>query len=197
MDSPTFTTLVSIALGIGLAASAGFRIFLPLFALSLSAHFQLWPVNESWQWLGSTPALVILGAATLAEICAYLVPFVDNLLDTLAVPLAGLAGTAVMVSTTAGLSPEITWALAVIAGGGAAAAVKSTAAATRAVSTAGTGGLGNPVLSAAETGTAAAMSALSLFLPFAAAAAVLLLAAALWFALRRLRRKTAARTPAA
>ena len=97
----TFTTLLSIALGIGLAASAGFRVFLPLFALSLSAYFGLWPVNENWQWLASTPALIILGVATLAEIGAYLVPFIDNLLDTLAVPLAGIAGTAIMASTTA------------------------------------------------------------------------------------------------
>ena len=63
----TFTTLLSIALGIGLAASAGFRVFLPLFALSLSAYFGLWPVNENWQWLASTPALIILGVATVAE----------------------------------------------------------------------------------------------------------------------------------
>ena len=55
----TFTTLLSIALGIGLAASTGFRIFLPLFGLSLAAYFGLWPVNENFQWLASTPALVI------------------------------------------------------------------------------------------------------------------------------------------
>ena len=63
----TFTTLISIALGIGLAASSGFRVFLPLFALSLSAYFGMWPLNESWQWLASPAAITILGVATLAE----------------------------------------------------------------------------------------------------------------------------------
>lgn len=47
------STIISIALGIGLAASTGFRVFLPLFALSLSAHFGMWPLNGSWQWLAS------------------------------------------------------------------------------------------------------------------------------------------------
>ncbi|MDO5639319.1 MAG: DUF4126 domain-containing protein [Neisseria sp.] len=176
----TFTTILSIALGIGLAASAGFRVFLPLFALSLSAWFGLWPINENWQWLASTPALIILGVATLAEILAYLIPFIDHLLDTIAVPLAGLAGTAVMASTTADLSPAVTWALAIIAGGGAAAAIKGATATTRVASTATTGGLANPVVSAAETGTAVFMTLLSLFVPFAAVAVLLLIAFWLW-----------------
>lgn len=176
----TFTTILSIALGIGLAASAGFRVFLPLFALSLSAYFGLWPINENWQWLASTPALIILGVATLAEITAYLIPFVDHLLDTLAVPLAGLAGTAVMASTTADLSPAVTWTLAIIAGGGAAAAIKGATATTRVASTATTGGLANPVVSAAETGTAVFMTILSLFIPFAAVAVLLLIAFWVW-----------------
>ncbi len=184
----TFTTLLSIALGIGLAASAGFRVFLPLFALSLSAYFGLWPINENWQWLASTPALIILGVATLVEITAYLIPYVDHLLDTLAVPLAGLAGTAVMASTTADLSPAVTWTLAIIAGGGAAAAIKGATATTRVASTATTGGLANPIVSAAETGTAVFMTVLSLFVPFAAVGLLLLIAFWLWRKYRRYQR---------
>ncbi|UOO82452.1 DUF4126 domain-containing protein [Uruburuella testudinis] len=184
----TFTTLLSIALGIGLAASAGFRVFLPLFALSLSAYFGLWPINENWQWLASTPALIILGVATLVEIGAYLIPFIDHLLDTVAVPLAGLAGTAIMASTAADLSPAVTWTLAVIAGGGAAAAIKGAAATGRVASTATTGGLANPVVAAAETGTALIMTVLSLFVPFAAVLLVLLVAFWGWRKYRRFQR---------
>ena len=185
----TFTTLISIALGIGLAASTGFRVFLPLFGLSLSAYFHLWPINEHFQWLASTPALVILGVATLAEIAAYLIPILDNLLDTLAVPLAGIAGTAVMASTTADLSPAITWALAIIAGGGAATAIKGATATTRITSTATTAGLANPVVSILETGMAILMTLLSLLIPFAAIILVLLLAFWLWRGYRNLQRK--------
>lgn len=160
-----FDTLISIALGVGLAASSGFRVFLPLFALSLSAYFGMWPLNESWQWLASTNALIILGIAAITESLSYLIPFVDNLLDTIAVPLAGLAGTAVVASTAADLSPAVTWTLAIIAGGGAAAAIKGASATTRMASTATTGGLANPVFSVFETGMAVVMSVLSLFVP--------------------------------
>ena len=189
----TFTTLLSIALGIGLVASTGFRIFLPLFGLSLAAYFGLWPVNENFQWLASTPALVILGVATVVEVAAYLIPVVDNLLDTLAVPLAGLAGTAVMASTMADLSPATTWALAIIAGGGAAAAIKGTTATTRVASTATTGGLANPVFSLLETGAAVFMTVLSLLIPFAAVALTLLLAFWLWRTYRNFQHKKMSR----
>ncbi|WP_225035770.1 DUF4126 domain-containing protein [Winogradskyella sp. SM1960] len=161
-------TILSICLGIGLSASVGFRVFLPLFALSLAAYCNVWELNESWQWIGSTAAVITLGIATLVEIVAYYIPLVDNALDTIAIPLATIAGTAVMVSTVADLSPVITWALAIIAGGGTAAAVKSSASATRVGSTVSTAGFGNPVVSTIETGSSVVMSIVSIFLPILA-----------------------------
>lgn len=164
----TTETILSIFLGVGLSASAGFRVFLPLFALSLAAYFEIWELNESWSWIGSTTAIITLGIATLLEISAYFIPFIDNALDTLAIPLATIAGTAVMVSTVADLSPVITWALAIIAGGGTAAAVKSSASVTRLGSTVSTAGIGNPVVSTIETGTSIVMSIISIFIPILA-----------------------------
>ena len=164
----TTETILSIFLGIGLSASAGFRVFLPLFALSLASYFDVWELNASWSWIASTTAIITLGIATLVEIAAYYIPFVDNLLDTVAVPLATLAGTAMMVSTVADLSPTITWVLAIIAGGGTAAAVKSSASATRLGSTVSTAGFGNPVVSTIETGSSIFMSIISIFLPILA-----------------------------
>lgn len=154
----TVETILSIFLGIGLSASVGFRVFLPLFALSLAAYFNIWELNESWMWIGSTTALITLGIATLVEIIAYYLPVVDNALDTIAIPLATIAGTAVMVSTVADLSPVVTWALAIIAGGGTAAAVKSSASVTRLGSTVSTAGVANPIVSTIETGTSVVMS---------------------------------------
>ena len=161
----TIETTLSICLGIGLAASVGFRVFLPLFALSLATYFNVWELNESWSWIGGTTAVITFGIATLVEILAYYIPVVDNVLDTIAIPLATIAGTAVMVSTVADLSPVITWALAIIAGGGTAAAIKSSAGATRLGSTVSTAGIGNPVVSTVETGTSIVMSIISIFLP--------------------------------
>ena len=169
----TIETILSIFLGVGLSASVGFRVFLPLFALSLAAYFILWELNDSWLWIGSTTAVFTLGIATVVEIVAYYIPVVDNALDTIAIPLATIAGTAVMVSTVADLSPVITWALAIIAGGGTAAAVKSSASATRLGSTVSTAGIGNPVVSTIETGTSIIMSIVSIFLPILAIILVL------------------------
>tara|TARA_R110002111_G_scaffold57012_4_gene96841 strand:+ start:4512 stop:5102 length:591 start_codon:yes stop_codon:yes gene_type:complete len=165
-------TILSIFLGIGLSASVGFRVFLPLFALSLAAYFNIWELNESWLWIGSTTVVITLGIATVVEIVAYYIPVIDNALDAIAIPLATIAGTAVMVSTVADLSPVITWALAIIAGGGTAAAVKSSASASRLGSTVSTAGFGNPIVSTIETGTSIVMSIISIFIPILAIVAV-------------------------
>lgn len=79
-----------------------------------------------------------------------------------------------MASTLSDMSPAMTWALAIVAGGGAAATIKGTAATTRVASTATTGGLANPVVSVAETGTAIGLSALSIFAPVIAMVALVL-----------------------
>ncbi|WP_370445564.1 DUF4126 domain-containing protein [Confluentibacter sediminis] len=161
-------TFISICLGVGLAASVGFRVFLPLFALSLASYCNVWELNDSWQWIGNLTALITFGVATLVEIFAYYIPYIDNLLDSISVPLAAFAGTAVMMSTMVDLSPVITWSLAIIAGGGTAAAISSSSSIMRLTSTTTTGGLGNPIVSTIETGTSIFMSIMSIFLPILA-----------------------------
>lgn len=162
MDS---TTIFSILLGIGLAASVGFRIFVPLFALSIASYYNVIPLNESWEWIGTIPALVTLGIATVVEIVAYLIPWLDNVLDTIAVPLAAVAGTAVVLSTAADLEPLVTWSLAIIAGGGTATAIKTSTSTTRLASTATTGGVANPIVSTVETGSSIIMAVLAFVAP--------------------------------
>lgn len=183
----TSETIISIFLGIGLAASVGFRVFLPLFALSLASYFDVWSLNDNWGWIGSLPALIVLGVATLVEIFAYFIPWVDNLLDSVAVPLAAIAGTAVMVSTIANLDPVVTWSLAIIAGGGTATAIKGTSAAGRLTSTATTGGLANPVVSTIETGTAVVVSTASIFAPIIAAVLVIIILSFVFWIYRKIR----------
>ena len=158
-------TILSVFLGIALAASVGFRIFVPFFVLSLASHFQIIPLNENWQWVGSEIAMITLGIATIVEIGAYLIPWVDNILDTIAIPLAAIAGTAIMLSTVANFDPFFTWTLAIIAGGGTATAIKSSTSTTRLASTATTAGLANPVVSTIESGTSVLLSIMAVFIP--------------------------------
>lgn len=160
MDFFDTTTILSFFLGIGLAASAGFRVFVPLFLLSLATHFgaDVLNLNANWTWLGSWPTLITLGVATVVEILAYYIPLVDNFLDSLSVPLAAVAGTLLMGATLMDMGEVATWALAIIAGGGTAAAVSGTTATTRAVSTGTTGGTGNFLVNTGETVVASFLS---------------------------------------
>src|SRR5512139_1669936 len=110
--------LLSICLGIGLSAACGFRIFVPLLAMSiasLSGHMML---SRGFEWIGTYPALMAFGTATLLEISACYIPWVDNLMDSVAAPIAVVAGTVVAASSIMHMSPLMKWVLALIAGGG-------------------------------------------------------------------------------
>jgi hypothetical protein len=174
MDS---TTIFSILLGIGLAASVGFRIFVPLFALSIASYYNVIPLNDNWEWISGIPALITLGIATIVEIIAYLIPWLDNVLDTIAVPLAAVAGTAVVLSTAADLEPLVTWSLAIIAGGGTATAIKTSTSTTRLASNATTGGVANPIVSTVETGSSIIMAVLAFVAPVLA---IIIVVIVLW-----------------
>jgi len=180
-----FDIAASIALGIALAAAAGFRVFLPLLVTSVAAYTGHLQLSESFAWLGSVPAMATLAIATIAEILAYYIPIVDNLLDTLTTPAALVAGTVLSAAVMTDLPPIVKWSAAVIAGGGAAGLTQSVTAMLRAKSTAFTGGIGNPVVATAETGSALVVSGLAILAPLVAIAAVVLL---LWFGARAMRR---------
>lgn len=184
----TTETILSIFLGIGLASASGFRVFLPMFAMSLASYFQVFELNESFQFISGLPALITLGIATIAEIFGYYIPFIDNLLDTIATPLAAIAGTIVMASTLVHLSTEMTWILAIIAGGGTASAMQGMTSVTRLASSVKTAGLGNPIVATAETGTATAMSALAIFVPIVAIIFVVALLGIVYFLYKKFRK---------
>lgn len=169
LDSiPYLSYAISAFIGIGLAAASGFRVFLPMFAVSLASYMGWIPMNEHFQWLAGLPTLITTGIATIVEILAYYIPYVDHVLDTLSVPLATVAGSVMFASQFTDLGTFPTWALALIAGGGTAAAISSGFAGTRAASTATTGGLGNSVVATTETAGAGIMSFLALAAPLIA-----------------------------
>ena len=175
---------LSVVLGVVLAAATGFRVFLPMLVVSGAAYTGHLTLDNSFAWLGTPFALTMLGVAALAEVLAYYVPGVDNLLDALATPAAIAAGTIVSAAVMTDLPPMVKWIAAVIAGGGAAGFTQGLTAMLRAKSTAFTGGFGNPVIATGELGGSVLLSLLALAAPLAAFAVVILL---LWLALRLLR----------
>lgn len=176
---------VSIALGVALAAAVGFRVFLPLLVASVGAYSGHLQLSEGFAWLGSLPAMTMLGVAAAAEIAGYYIPAVDNVLDTVATPAALIAGTLLSAATMTELPPILKWSTAVIAGGGAAGLIQGMTSLLRAKSTVLTGGLGNPVIATAEIGGALLVSTLALLAPFVALAAAMALC---WWAVRLVRK---------
>lgn len=179
-----FDLAASIALGVGLAAATGFRVFLPMLVASAAAYSGHLPLADSFAWLATPSALTILGVAALAEILAYYIPGVDNLLDTLATPAAFVAGTVVSAAVITDLPPMVKWTAAVIAGGGVAGLTQGLTAVLRAKSTVLTGTLGNPVIATAELGGSLLVSLLALAAPLLAVGVVIVF---LWLAIRLLR----------
>ena len=96
--------------------------------------------------------------ATVFEIVAYYVPWLDHVLDIAATPAAIVAGVVVTASVVTGMSPVLRWSLAAIAGGGVAAAVQLATVALRRASTYATAGLAHALASTLETGGSVGMS---------------------------------------
>lgn len=158
-------TISAIALGIGLSASAGFRVFIPLLISSIASHFGILELGENFEWMGSVPALICFGVAAIVEVLAYYIPFVDNLVDSIATPLSVGAGTLLMTSVFPVENEWMKWILGFIVGGGAAATIQSGTAITRLMSSKFTAGTGNPIVSTSEGVAATGISILSLIIP--------------------------------
>ena len=187
---------MSILIGIALSATCGFRVFVPLLAVNIGTRAKdadgqpLIELAAGFIWLSSDIAMMIFLVAAIFEIGGYYIPWIDNLLDSVASPAATIAGTLITASFITGMDPWLQWLLALIAGGGVAGAVQATTVVTRASSTVTTGGLGNPIVSSVETSGAFLGSALSILAaPFALGVFVLLLGSGVWIWFRRRNRK--------
>lgn len=176
-------TMLGVFLGVGLAAACGFRIFVPLLIMSIASLSGSLTLSPEFEWIATYPALATFAIATICEIAAYYIPWLDNLLDTIAVPAATVAGTIVMASAVTEMTPLLKWALAVIVGGGVAGTVQGFTSITRVASTVTTGGVGNPVVSTAEAGSSIVMSILAIAMPAVAAVAVIVL---IFFSVRKI-----------
>jgi hypothetical protein len=182
---------LSIVLGVALAAATGFRVFLPMLVVSGAAYTGHLSLDDSFAWLGTLPALIMLSVAAGAEILAYYIPVLDNLLDALAAPAAFVAGTIASAAVMIHMPPMVKWTAAVIAGGGIAGLTHGVTGMIRAHSTILTGGLGNPLLATAELAGALVVSVLAVAAP---AAAIGLVIVFLWLALRLVRQLRGARS---
>lgn len=157
-------SLIGVLIGIGLSAASGLRVFVPLLGLSIAGHYGLVPLGDSFLWLASWQAMLAFGVASLLEIGAYYIPWLDHALDALLAPAAAVAGTLMMASTLGDTSPLLKWSFALIAGGGVSTTVHFGMSALRAAVSLPTGGLANPAVSSGESIGAVIMTLLALLL---------------------------------
>jgi hypothetical protein len=141
-------------------------------ATAVIGHLSL-PSDISW--LSSDQALIMLAIASVIEILAYYIPFIDNLLDPIALPLATMAGTLVTASTLPEMNFLVQWTLAAIVGGGSAGLIKGTTSLSRIGSTLLSGGWANFLLSTAEWVGATLLTFLALTLPIGAGIVALII----------------------
>ena len=167
---------ISICIGLGLAASSGFRIFIPMLAANIAALSGVHQFGSGFEWLNTWTAFGILITASIAEIAAYYIPWLDNVLDHIALPVAVGAGTLLSTSfISADMAPALKWGLGLIAGGGTAGIIHAGMGLLRLGSSAGTGGLANPFVSTAENAASLTLSVGAFLIPVAVAALVLIL----------------------
>ncbi len=179
---------LSVALGVGLAAACGFRVFVPFTIMSIAALSGYLHLSPDFAWIGTYPALLAFSTATVLEIMAYYVPWLDHVLDTIAAPAAVVAGAIATASVVTGMSPMLQWSTAIIAGGGAAAIFQASTTVVRGVSTMTTGGIGNFFVATGELIGAIALSILALALPWLALLCLVLFVV---FIVRTLQRRRA------
>lgn len=184
MDTAALFT--AILLGLALAACCGFRVFLPVLGVCLAAHFHLIHLQPDFSWLSSAPAMVCLIAAAVTEILAYYIPWLDNLLDTLTLPLALAAGAILATSVLPVQDPMIRWALGIVGGGLSAGTVHASTGLLRLFSSKTTLGTGNHLVATSENGMALGGTLLSIFLPIVAGTIAICLV--LWLLVKIVRR---------
>ena len=171
-----------LIIGIGLSAACGFRVFVPMLGVCIAALTGHLTLYSGFEWMGTWPALIAFSAATVLEVAAYYVPWVDNVMDALATPAAVVAGIIVTASVFGDVSPFLKWSMAIIAGGGVAAIVQGGTVALRAGSSGTTGGMANFLVSTMELVGAILVTVLAILLP------ILCLVVVIWIGYKMIRK---------
>jgi len=174
-----------VAMGIGLAASAGLRAFLPLLVISIAGKVGWVPLADRFEWLATWPAVIVFGVAVVMELLSDKIPLIDNLLDTLQVWIKPVVGALLAVAVLTELEPLPATVLGIMAGASSAGIVHIVKAKARLLSSALTAGIGNPILSLIEDAVALIGSVLSVIVPFLIVVVVALAIIGIYVAVRR------------
>jgi len=169
--------LPSLAMGIGLAACAGVRAWLPLLLAGLLARAGVLELGPSFHFIASNQALILFGVATVVEMLGDKIPAVDHTLDALSTVLRPAAASLLAASVMWKVPDPLTaLALGVAVGAPTSLVPHAAKSAVRAASTAFTGGLANPFLSLLEDLLTVVLFAFTVVVPVLVALTILVVA---------------------
>lgn len=165
--------IIQVSLGVSLSACAGLRAFLPLLALAILARTGYIHVGHNFEWIGSTPTLIVFSAAALTEIIGDKFPAVDHFLDSSGFVIKPIAGTILFSTVIIKMDPLLAVALGIMVGGSISELIHVKKASLRVASSGFTAGMANPIISVLEDAGTAAGVAVSFIAPILGAIVVL------------------------
>jgi len=181
------TAIGSVLAAFGLSGAAGLNAWLPLFASALLDRLDVVELAAPFDELSSTTGLVLLAVLTAADFVGDKIPLVDHVLHLLGTVVAPVSG-AILFTGQTGLETDLPTLAAVVLGAVTAGTIHAGRSTVRPVSTATTGGLGNPVLSLGEDLGSLALVVVAFVLPLLALLLVIALAIGFFSLRRRVRR---------
>jgi hypothetical protein len=187
-----FTSLCAAS---GLSAAAGLNAWLPLFAGAFAQRLDLVDLAQPFDDLSGTGALAVLAVLTVADFVGDKIPAVDSVLHAVGTVIAPASGAALFTGQT-GADTDLPTLAAILLGGSVAASIHAGRATIRPISTVGTAGMANPVLSLIEDLGALGLTLAAFIVPVLAALAVIclvILILVLWRRRLMTRRKAAPR----
>ena len=180
--------LTSVCAAFGLSAAAGLNAWLPLFGAALAQRLDLVDLAQPFDDLSGTGALVVLAVLTIADFVGDKVPAVDSVLHAAGTVIAPVSGAALFTGQT-GADTDLPTLAAILLGGSVAASIHAGRATIRPISTVGTGGMANPVLSLIDDAGSLVLTLAAFLVPvlaFLGVIALVVLIVVLW---RRRRRR--------
>lgn len=182
--------------GLGLSAAAGLNAYIPFLVVACLARWtSVVELPASWEWMESTPALVVGFVLLLVDVVLDKVPVVDSVNDAVQTAIRPASAGVIVAATTAAQAyedsssflAENSW-IGILGGVLVALAVHATKATVRPVANAATVGTGAPVLSTLEDGASISMALLAVFLPVIAFVLLVVSAVSVLAFWRRIRR---------
>ncbi len=161
MEITLFTNLLG---AFGLGAASGLNPWIPLFGLGVAQRVGAVELSSSFDWLGATPTLVVLGVLFLLDLIGDKIAAIDSVLHVFGLVVAPASGAIVFAAQENLLSnshPVLAGGVGLVLGG----SVQVARTALRPAVTATTGGIGNPVVSAIEDAVSGVLTVLAVIVP--------------------------------